>query len=145
MLYKNLPYLDGAYPCHGTCRGTLSDAPPPLRVMVARPAQVTQVTQVPITLTQHDTAAAPCDTTHPMWRHRGTARPSPPHRRHGWVSSDCYDFDDGKVAAAKVAQNDAEIPLRKAKQKASQKGKKGIVALEQGAHGPDSLIDATWL
>ena len=28
----------GAYPCHGTCRGTLSDAPPPppppLRVMV---------------------------------------------------------------------------------------------------------------
>ena len=52
--------------------------PPPLRVMVARPAQVTQVTQVPITLTQHDTAAAPCDTTHPMWRHRGTARPEPP-------------------------------------------------------------------
>ena len=52
--------------------------PPPLRVMVARPAQVTQVTQVPITLTQHDTTAAPCDTTHPMWRHRGTARPEPP-------------------------------------------------------------------
>ena len=52
--------------------------PPPLRVMVARPAQVTQVTQVPITLTQHDTAAAPCDTTHPMWRHHGTARPPPP-------------------------------------------------------------------
>ena len=73
----------GAYPCHGTCRGTLSDAPPPpplppLRVMVAPPAQVTQVTQVPITLTQHDTVAAPCDTTHPMWRHRGTARPEPP-------------------------------------------------------------------
>ena len=52
--------------------------PPPLRVMVARPRQVTQVTQVPITLTQHNTAAAPCDTTHPMWRHRGTARPEPP-------------------------------------------------------------------
>ena len=29
--------------------------------------------------TQHNTAAAaPCDTTHPMWRHRGTARPKPP-------------------------------------------------------------------
>ena len=31
--------------------------------------------------TQHDTAAAaPCDMTqtHPMWRHRGTARPKPP-------------------------------------------------------------------
>ena len=27
---------------------------------------------------QHDTAAAPCDTTHPMWRHRGTAQPKPP-------------------------------------------------------------------
>ena len=52
--------------------------PPPLRVMVARPAQVTHVTQVLITLTQHDTAAAPCDTTHPMWRHLGTARPKPP-------------------------------------------------------------------
>ena len=51
--------------------------PPPLRVMVARPAQVTQVTQAPITLTQHDTATAPCDTTHPMWRHRGMARPEP--------------------------------------------------------------------
>ena len=49
--------------------------PPPLHVMVARPAQVTQV---PITLTQHDIAAAPCDMTHPMWRHRGTARPEPP-------------------------------------------------------------------
>ena len=64
--------------------------PPPLRVMVARPAQATQVTQVPITLTQHDTAAAPCDMTHPMWRHRGTARPEPPPPppRRGWVSSD---------------------------------------------------------
>ena len=64
--------------------------PPPLRVMVARPAQVTQVTQVPITLTQHDTAAAPCDTTHPMWRHRDTARPEPPPPpppRRGRVSS----------------------------------------------------------
>ena len=65
--------------------------PPPSRVMVARPAQVTQVTQVPITLTQHDRAAAPCDTTHPMWRHRGTARPEPsppsPPPRRGWVSS----------------------------------------------------------
>ena len=70
----------GAYPCHGTCRGTLSNAPPPppLCVMVAQPAQPAQVTQVPITLTQHDIAAAPCDTTHPMWRHRGTARPEPP-------------------------------------------------------------------
>ena len=45
--------------------------PPPLRVM-------TQVTQVPITLTQHNAAAAPCDTTHPMWQHRGTARPESP-------------------------------------------------------------------
>ena len=59
--------------------------PPPLRVMVARPAQVTQVTQVPITLTQHDTAAAPCDTTHPMWRHRGTARPEPPPPPPPWL------------------------------------------------------------
>ena len=62
--------------------------PPPLRVMVAQPAQVTQV---PITLTQHNIAAAPCDTTHPMWRHRGTARleppPPPPPPRRGWVSS----------------------------------------------------------
>ena len=61
--------------------------PAPLCVMVARPARVTQVTQVPITLTQHDTAAAPCDTTHPMWRHRGTARPEPPTPPGGWVSS----------------------------------------------------------
>ena len=43
-------------------RHTFRCPPPPLRVMVARPAQVTQVTQVPITLTQHDTAAAPCFT-----------------------------------------------------------------------------------
>ena len=61
-------------------------APPPLRVMVARPARVTQVTQMPITLTQHDIAAAACDTTHRMWRHRGTARPEPPPNR-GWVRS----------------------------------------------------------
>ena len=59
-------------------RHTFRCPPPPLRVMVARPAQVTQVTQEPITLTQHDIAVAPCDTTHPMWRHRGTARPDPP-------------------------------------------------------------------
>ena len=63
--------------------------PPPLRVMVARPAQPTQVTQVPITLTQHDTTAAPCDTTHPMWRHRGTARhgrsPPPPSPPPPWL------------------------------------------------------------
>ena len=77
-----------AYPCHGTCRGTLSNGPPPLppppplRVMVAQPAQVTRV---PITLTQHDIAAAPCDTTHPMWRHRGTARPEPPPSPPPWL------------------------------------------------------------
>ena len=59
---------------HVTARAAPPPPPPP-RVMVARPAQVTQV---PITLTPHDTAAAPCDTTHPMWRHRGTARPKPP-------------------------------------------------------------------
>ena len=71
--------------------------PPPLRVMVARPAQPTQVTQVPITLTQHDTAAAPCDTTHPMWRHRGTARPEPPPPppRRGWVSSPESNYKGG--------------------------------------------------
>ena len=72
-------------------RHTFRCPPSPLRVMVARPAQVTQVTQVPITLTQRNTAAAPCDTTHPMWRHRGTARPEPPPPppppRRGWVSS----------------------------------------------------------
>ena len=71
-------------PTHVTARAAahfpMPPPPPPchVNVMVARPAQVTQVTQVPITLTQHDTAAAPCDTTHPMWRHRGTARPEPP-------------------------------------------------------------------
>ena len=54
------------------------------RVMVAWPAQVTHVTQVPITLTQHDTAAALCDTTHPMWRHRGMARPEPPPPALAW-------------------------------------------------------------
>ena len=64
-------------PCH-----------PPFRVMVARPAEVTQVQ---ITLTQHDTAGAPCDTTHPMWRHRGTAEPEPPPPpRRSWVSSDVF-------------------------------------------------------
>ena len=52
--------------------------PPPLRVIVAWPAQVTQVTQVPITLTQHDTTAPLSDMTHPMWPHRGRARPEPP-------------------------------------------------------------------
>ena len=70
-----------AYPCHGTCRGTLSDAPPPPSPPPpchGGAAGLGDVTQVPITLTQHDTAAAPCDTTHPMWRHRGTARPEPP-------------------------------------------------------------------
>ena len=51
-------------PCHGGTAGTAGTC--------------MQVTQVPITLTQHDIAAAPCDTTHPMWRHRGTARPEPP-------------------------------------------------------------------
>ena len=67
--------------------------PPPFRVMVARPAQVTQVTQVPITLLheplQHDTATALCDTTHPMWRHCGTAQPKPPPPPplRDWVSS----------------------------------------------------------
>ena len=58
----------------------LPPLPPPLRVMVARPAQVTQV---PITLTQHDTAAAPCDTTHTLCggtvaRHGPSAPPPPP-------------------------------------------------------------------
>ena len=62
-------------------RHTFRWSPPPLRVMVARPAQVTQVTQVPITLTQHDTAAAPCDTTHPVaapWHGTAGAPPPPP-------------------------------------------------------------------
>ena len=52
--------------------------PPPLRVMVARPAQVTQVTQVPNPLLHEPLHGIPCDTTHPMWRHRGTAQPKPP-------------------------------------------------------------------
>ena len=55
--------------------------PAPLRVMVARPAQVTQMTQVPITLTQHDTAAAPCDTTPYVaapWHGTAGAPPPPP-------------------------------------------------------------------
>ena len=60
------------------CPPPLPPAPSPLCVMVAGPARPAQVTQVPITLTQHDIAAAPCDMTHPMWRHRGTARPEPP-------------------------------------------------------------------
>ena len=52
--------------------------PPPPPCHGGTPTQPAQVTQVPITLTQHDIAAAPCDTIHPMWRHRGTARPEPP-------------------------------------------------------------------
>ena len=75
-------------------------SPPPFRVMVARPAQVTQVTRVPITLTQHDGVAAPCDTTHPMWWHHGTARPEPPPPpRRGWVSSqgDILESTVGKM------------------------------------------------
>ena len=39
---------NGAYPCHDTCRGTPDDPPP--GVMVAQPAQVTQVTQVPLSV-----------------------------------------------------------------------------------------------
>ena len=65
--------------------------PPPLRVMVARPAQVTQVTQVPNPLLHEPLHGIPCDTTHPMWRHRGTAQPKPPPPPppplRGWVSS----------------------------------------------------------
>ena len=66
----------GAYPCHDTCRGTLSDAPPPplppppLRVMVARPAQVTQVTQVPNPLLHEPLHGIPC--------HRPPPPPPPP-------------------------------------------------------------------
>ena len=65
----------GAYPCHDTCRGTLSDAPPPLppplRVMVARPAQATHVTQVPNPLLHEPLHGVPCH------------RPPPPPPCHG--------------------------------------------------------------
>ena len=52
--------------------------PPPLRVMVARPAQLTKVTQVPITLVHEPLHCVPC------YRPPGP-RPPPPLR--GWVSS----------------------------------------------------------
>ena len=55
-----------------------SPLPPPSVSWCHGRHKATQATQVPITLTQHDIAAAPCDMTHPMWRHRGTARPKPP-------------------------------------------------------------------
>ena len=48
--------------------------PPPLRVMVARPAQVTQVTQVPITLEHEPLHCVPCHRPPPppmLWWHKG--------------------------------------------------------------------------
>ena len=68
--------LVGAYPCHDTCRGTLSDAPPPpspppLRVMVARPAEVTQV---PNPLLHEPLHGIPCHRPPPpsmSWWHKG--------------------------------------------------------------------------
>ena len=62
-----------AYPCHDTCRGTLSDAPPPpLRVMVARPAQATQVTQEPNPLLHGPLHGVPCHAPPPPPCHGGT-------------------------------------------------------------------------
>ena len=48
--------------------------PRPLRVMVARPAQVTQVTQVPITLLHEILHGVPCHRPPPpsmSWWHKG--------------------------------------------------------------------------
>ena len=84
--------------------------PPPPRVMVARPARPAQVTQVPITLTQHDIAAAPCDMTHPMWRHRGTARPEPPPPWLGKLHGIGVDSTMHKKAGA-TAPHEAHPPV----------------------------------
>ena len=86
--------------------------PPPLRVMVARPAQVTEVTQVPIGLTQHDTAAALCDTTHPMWRHRGMARPKPPPPPPPWLGKLQYLWWNHRSGADSSSNRCASSPLR---------------------------------
>ena len=49
--------------------------PPPLRVMVARPAQATQVTQVPNTLLHEPLHGVPCHRPPPppsmSWWHKG--------------------------------------------------------------------------
>ena len=62
----------GAYPCHDMCRGTPNDPPPLLRVMAPQPAQVTQMTQVPLILVHQAWRTVP--------RHSGTlvTRHSPP-------------------------------------------------------------------
>ena len=47
--------------------------PPPLHVMVARPAQATQVTQLPITLVHEPLHCVPCHPPPPpmSWWHKG--------------------------------------------------------------------------
>ena len=70
----------GAYPCHDTCCGTPDGPPPPLRVMVAQPAHVTQVTQVPLILVHESLCTVPRHnpSSRPMTQHS----PSPPPPLH---------------------------------------------------------------
>ena len=71
----------GAYPCHDMCRGTPNDPPPspPLSVMVAQPAQVTQMTQVPLTLVHEPlrTVQRHSPSGGPMTRHNPNPPPPP--------------------------------------------------------------------